>query len=153
LIEESVMQHLKDRVRVARVCAVALLALTAGCGHWPFRRTPPPAPPAVHELDISGDSGTYPQYWKRNALLVDLSAASGSGSITLRPVAGSTWPVRLALRVTPGAIGALDVRGAQRVNLPISPTPAKPVDLELPPGVYPPKTAAVSVSWGPAATP
>jgi hypothetical protein len=151
LNEESVMQHLQDRVRVTRVCAVALLALTAGCGHWPFRRTPPPAPVPVHELDISG--GSYPQYWKRNTLLVDLSAASGSGSITLRPVAGSDWPVRLAVRVTPGAIGALDVRGAQRVNLPISPTPAKPVDLELPPAVYAPKTAEVAVSWGPAATP
>jgi hypothetical protein len=106
----------------------------------------------VHELDISGAASpdTYPQYWQRNTLLVDLSAAAGSGSITLKPGAGSSWPVRLALRVTPGSIGVLEVHGAQRVTLPIATTPAKPVDLELTPGVYTASTPAVTVHWGPA---
>jgi hypothetical protein len=138
-----------------RVSALALVLLTAGCSHWPFHRQPPPPPAPVHELDIVGaaSADSYPQYWKRNTLLVDLSAASGSGSLTLKPATGYGWPVRLALRVTPGAIGALDVRGAQRINLPISPTPAKPIDLELAPGVYAGKTAAVTVAWGPAPSP
>src|SRR5215471_13117572 len=43
------------------------------------------------------------------------------------------WPVRLAVRVMPGSLGELDVRGAQRVVLPIVPAGGKPVDLELPP--------------------
>jgi hypothetical protein len=81
-----------------------------------------------------------------------MSGASGSGSLTLRPPADG-WPVRVALRVSPGSLGELDVRGAQRVVLPIVPSAGKPVDLELPPAVYAPKTAEVTVAWGPAAAP
>jgi hypothetical protein len=103
----------------------------------------------VHELDIGG--ATFPQYWKRNTLLVDLSAASGSGSITLKPAEGGSWPVRVAFRVTPGSIGVLDVRAAQRVSLPIAPGSGKPIDLELSPGVYTTTTPEMSVSWGPLA--
>jgi hypothetical protein len=130
--------------------AVALLACMAGCSHlhWPWHHAPAPPPGPVHELDVSGAAAdTYPQYWKRNTLLVDLSAASGSGSITLKPPAGNTWPVRLAFRVTPGAIGVLEVRGAQRDSLPIA-SSGKPVDLEISPGVYPPSTHELTVSWG-----
>ena len=130
--------------------AVLLTLLAAGC-HWPWHRHPPAPPAPVHELDISGAAAdSYPQYWQRNTLLVDLSSASGSGSITLKPLAGTTWPVRLALRVTPGAIGTLEVRAAQRVSLPISPTAGKPIDLELNPGVFTPATPAIIVQWGPA---
>jgi len=60
--------------------------------------------------------------------------------------------VRVALRVTPGAIGVLEVRGAQRVILPIT-AGGKPVDLELPPGVYTPTTQQLTVSWGAALAP
>jgi len=64
--------------------------------------------------------------------------------------AGGRLARTVALRVTPGSLGELDVRGAQRVVLPMVPATGKPVDLELPPGVYPPKTAEVTVAWGPA---
>ena len=137
--------------------ALIAAALMAGCGHlsphWPWQHRPAPPVPPVHELDISGVPGAeaFAQTWKRNTLLIDLSAASGSGSITLKPASGGDWPVRLAFRVTPGAIGVLDVRAAQRVSLPISSAGGKPVDLELPPGVYAPKSAQMTVSWGPAA--
>ena len=80
------------------------------------------------------------------------SAASGSGSLTLRPPADG-WPVRVALRVTPGSLGELDVRGAQRVVLPIVPAGSKPVDLELPPAVYTAKTTELTVAWGPSGAP
>ena len=137
------------------VCALALSA--AGCSHlhWPWHHQPPPPPKPVHELDITsaGATASYPQYWKRNTLLVDLSATGGSGSITLKPAAGNTWPPRLAFRVTPGAIGVLDVRGAQRASLPITSAGAKPIDLELDPGVYEPTTPEMSVSWQPLAVP
>ena len=57
---------------------------SVGCTHlhWPWHHPPPPPPAPVHELDMSGagDAG-FPQYWKRNTLLVDLRGASGSGTV------------------------------------------------------------------------
>ena len=143
--------------RNAKLCVVVcVLALsTAGCSHlhWPWHHRTPPPPTPVHELDITsaGATATYPQYWKRNTLLVDLSAASGSGSITLKPVSGGSWPVRLALRVTPGAVGVLEVRAAQHTRLPITSGGGKPVDLELAPGICTPTTPEMTVSWEPLA--
>jgi hypothetical protein len=108
----------------------------------------------VHELELSGAAaGSFAQYWKRNTLVVDLSPAGGSGSLTLKPAAGASWPVRLAFRVRPGSFGALEVRAAQRVVLPIHPVGAQPVDLELAAGVYRPDTPQIAVSWGPEVTP
>ena len=141
--------------RVLPALALGVLAASvAGCSHlkWPWHHAPPPPPTPVHVLDVSGSaaSAVRAQYWTRNTLVLDMSAASGSGSITLRPPSDG-WPVRLALRVSPGSLGELDVRGAERVVLPIVSSTGKPVDLELPPGVYPPKTAEITVAWGPAA--
>ena len=65
----------------------------------------------------------------------------------------STWPVRLAFRVTPGAVGVLDVRAAQRASLVITSSGGKPIDLELDPGVYQPTTPEMTVSWQPLAPP
>lgn len=139
-----------------RAAVVAVVALVGGCGHfsglhWPWHHKPAAPPTPVHELDIGGPAGadSYPQYWKRNTLVVDLSAAASTGAITLKPVAGTSWPVRIALRVTPGNIGVLEVRAAQRVQLPISATAGKPLDLELAPGVYTPLSPDMRVSWGP----
>ena len=134
----------------ARLALGALLALGA-CSHvrsW-WHHAPPPPPAAVHELDITG-AATPAQYWKRNTLLIDLSAVSGAGQIVLKPAAGNPWPVRLALRVRPGAFGALEVRGAAREVLPIGAGVASPVDLELAPGIYAASTPQITVSWGPA---
>jgi len=139
----------------APVAALAVALATAGCGHlslhWPWHHAAPRPSAPVHELDISGAPAAeaFPQSWKRNTLLVDLSAASGSGTITLKPVAGAEWPVRLAFRVTPGAIGVLEVRAAQRTSFPITAAGGKPVDLELPPGVYTAQSPQISVSWAP----
>ncbi|HYM42149.1 MAG TPA: hypothetical protein VET46_05200 [Steroidobacteraceae bacterium] len=129
----------------------ALLALS-GCSHlhWPWHRKAAQPPVAVHELDIAGAaSASFPQYWKRNTLLIDLSAAGGSGSLVLKPAAGGSWPVRLALRVRPGSFASLEVRAAQRLVLPIQAAGSQPVDLELTPGVYRPDTPQITVSWGP----
>lgn len=157
--------------RAPRAAGVVLALLTGGCGHmpalhwphwsWPWHRHPPPVAAPVHELDIStaagapggGASSAFPQYWKRNTLVVDLTSASGTGGITLQPAAGTTWPVRLAVRVTPGAIGVLSVRGDQRLVVPVTPGAGRPIDLELTPGVYGPKTRQISVSWGPYSPP
>jgi hypothetical protein len=148
------MQARVERGAAVRTAAVALLMLSAGCSHlssrhWPWHHPPPAAPAPVHEVDITGAAGAdaLPQYWKRNTLLLDLSAASGSGSITVKPVQGTGWPVRMALRVTPGAIGVLEVRAAQHVILPISAEAGKPMDLELSPGIYTPRSPEVRISW------
>jgi hypothetical protein len=134
-----------------RAATVLCLLLLSACSHWPWRHPPPPPPTGVHELDISGTTlANAPQFWKRNTLLVDLTAASGSGSIVLRHAADRTWPVRLALRVTPGSVGLLQVRGDELLSLPITAGAPKPVDLELAPGVYGPRTAQITVTWGPA---
>ena len=149
--------------RYAAVCAAALALplLAGGCGSyvltkptWPWHHSPPPPPAPAHELEISGVGPvTFPQYWQRNTLLVDLSAASGTGSITLKPVEGTTWPVRLAFRITPGAIGMLEVHADQRTSLPVTGGSGKPVDLELDPSVYTATTPQMTVSWGPLTTP
>ncbi len=68
--------------------------------------------------------------------------------MTLRPRAATGWPVRLAFRVAPGAIGQIEVQAAQRVLLPVSATASAPLDLELAPSVYARDTAAIVVAWG-----
>ena len=138
--------------RALRAAVLGLIGvLVAGCSHlhWPWHHAPPAPPAPVHEVDIAGAGlEGAPQYWKRNTLLIDMSAARGSGSFTVKPIEGTTWPVRVALRVTPGAIDALEVSGAQRLRLPITTSGAVPIDLELPPGVITAKTPQLSVRFG-----
>jgi hypothetical protein len=144
------------RIRVGFAAAVVTAALTAGCSHfsemrWPWTHRPPPPPVAVSELSVTLESGAaaaYPQYWKRNTLLVDLHDASQEGGVVLQPRVGAGWPVRLAFRVTPGSIGVLEVLGEQRLILPVAQEGA-PVDLELAPGVYTATTAQLKVHWSP----
>jgi hypothetical protein len=149
------MAGTEHRKRVGLAAAVGAAALLSGCSHfsgmrWPWSHNPPP-PVAVNELVIttqSGTAATYPQFWKRNTLLVDLHDASQEGALVVQPRAGAGWPVRLAFRVTPGSIGELEVRGEQRLILPVAQQGAA-VDLELPPGVYTATTAQLKVHWGP----
>ncbi len=145
--------------RVSGATAVALMIVLAGCSHmpqphWPWHGKAPAAPLEVHELIITavheGGTTAFPQYWKRNTLLVDLQTAGGTGGIILKPVQGTAWPVRVAFRVTPGQFGILEVRGDARMLLPITAQGAKPVDLELVPGVYTAKTPQLTVTWEPA---
>jgi hypothetical protein len=90
-------------------------------------------------------SASFPQYWMRNTLIVDLQGASGTGSVTLKPREHTTWPVRIALKVMPGSVGELEVRAAQRVVLPVTPAGTKPIVLELSPRVYTMKTPQIVV--------
>ena len=153
--------------RSAVQCLVLALLLApglGGCGHlnfWPFRHQPTPPPPEVHELDESSEGGataSFPQYWMRNTLVVDLQGASGTGSVTLKPREHTEWPVRMALKVMPGSVGEIEIRAAQRTVLPVTPAGAKPVVLELSPSIYTMKSPRIKspqivVAWGPNPTP
>jgi hypothetical protein len=137
--------------------AAACLVLTA-CGHlrmpkvWPFYKKPKPVPEAVTEVALvnaDGSPASYPQYWKRNTLVIDLSGASGQGSVAARLPEETTWPVRVAVRVTPGSVGQLEVQAEERNILPVTADGTKVVDIELSPSLYTPKTAAIYISWSP----
>jgi hypothetical protein len=139
--------------------ATALLAVLSGCSSlslsrlaWPFGAKAVPAPQPVDAIVFDAADGAvataYPQYWKRNTLVVDLQSAPSSGRVTMRPRASGGWPVRLAFRVAPGAIGQLEVQAAQRVLLPVNAGAAAPLDLELAPSVYRRDTPAIVVAWG-----
>jgi hypothetical protein len=100
-----------------------------------------------------GAPAVYPQHWQRNTLLVDLQGVSGEGQIELKPREGTVWPVRLAFRVTPGAVGVLEIHAEQRSVLPITAAGKKPIELELDPGIYSSKTPQIAVAWHPAVIP
>jgi hypothetical protein len=149
------MAAINQRTWVGVAVLMGAAALVTACGHFPAMRWPwghkaQSAPTAVNELvetDPSGNVASYPQYWKRNTLLLDLHAVAAEGSLVLTPRAGTVWPVRLAFRVTPGSIGVLEVRGEQRMILPVAQEGRTPVDLELVPGVYGATTAQITVRW------
>jgi hypothetical protein len=142
--------------RAALVLALGLaFAVTlAACSHMPWSKKAAAAPEPVNELTVTGADGSalqgFPQYWKRNTLVVDLSGASGSGALVLKPGESGKWPVRVAFRVSPGSIGLLEVQADQRMLLPVAREGAKPIDLELVPGVYTAATPQVRVRWEPA---
>ena len=71
------------RARSAVVALAVLLALR--CGTCPGARRRPQAPVPVNELvELAGRMArrrtAFPQYWKRNTLVVDLQGAAGTGS-------------------------------------------------------------------------
>lgn len=139
------------------VVSVLALLVLSGCSSlpklsWPFgkKSTPPPQP----VVELSFEAAAYPQYWKRNTLVLDLQSAPSSGSSTFSPATPAGWPVRLALRVRPGAFAALEVQGDARSVLPVSAAATGPIDLELDPAIYQRTTPSITVRWGAiAATP
>lgn len=146
-----------DRLLIRASAVTMLTLLITSCGHmptvrWPWAAKPVPAPERADELFVTQGQGNteaaYPQYWKRNTLVLDLQGAPSSGVVTLQPRTGTQWPVRVALRVMPGQVGTLEVRGDQRMILPITVEGSKPIDLELTPGIYTAKTPHIVVSWG-----
>jgi hypothetical protein len=144
-------------VLAATLCLVAL----TGCGHMPrmpWSAKPARPPEAVNELVEAASDGTptraFPQYWKRNTLVIDLqSAASSGGTLVLKPRDGAKWPVRVAFRVMPGSLGLIEVHADQRLLIPVTRDGTRPVDLELVPGVYTSKTPQITVKWEAAKAP
>jgi hypothetical protein len=144
----------KSRLALVALCCLGL----AACGSlsmpkiWPFHKKPKPVPEAVNELNLvnaDGSAATFPQYWKRNTLVIDLSGVSGQGSVAAKLPEETTWPVRVAVRVRPGSVGQLEVQAEERNVLPVTPEGSELVDIELAPSVYTPTTAAIYISWAP----
>lgn len=144
--------------------AVGLLAAAlqglSGCAsvtaHLPWRHGAPPPPEVSRALTVAMPGGgalAWPQIWMRNDVVLDMSGVAPAGAAVVAPRTGLAWPVRVALRVVPGSIGVIDVRGAQRWVVPVPAAGATAVDLELPAGVYQPATRQLTVSWGPAMPP
>ena len=143
---------MKARLALLAAACIALSACSTMSNLWPFHKKAKPGPAAVHELDLvnaDGSAATYPQYWVRNTLVLDLSGVGGVGSVAARLPDETTWPVRVAVRVRPGSVDQLEVLGEERNILPVSKDGTKPIDLTLAPSVYTPKTAAIYISWGP----
>ena len=118
---------------------------------WPFYKKPKPAPEAVLELNLvnaDGSTASFPQYWKRNTLVIDLSGVGGAGTLTARLPEETTWPVRMAVRVRPGSVGQIEIQGEERSVLPVSSEGTSNIDLEILPSAYTPNTAAIYISWG-----
>jgi hypothetical protein len=140
----------------AVACCVALTACSSirMPNLNPFHRKPKPAPEAVHELTLVNADGTpanFPQYWKRNTLLIDLSGIGAAGNFAARLPEDTTWPVRVGVRVRPGSVGQIEILGEERNILPVAAEGTLPIDMEFAPSVYTPKTAAIYISWGPMA--
>jgi hypothetical protein len=123
-------------------------------GWPPIYKKPKPVPEAVNELNLVNADGTpanFPQYWKRNTLVIDLSGIGAAGNFAARLPEGTTWPVRVGVRVRPGSVGQIEILGEERNILPVAAEGTLPIDLVFAPSVYTPKTAAIYISWGPMA--
>ena len=150
---------MKFRLVLIVACALAVSACSSirMPNIWPFHKKAKPVPEAVNELNLvnaDGSTANFPQYWKRNTLVIDLSGTGGggmgaTGGFAARLPEETTWPVRLAVRVRPGSVGQIEIQGEERSVLPVSNEGTAVIDLELAPSVYTPRTAAIYISWGP----
>jgi len=141
---------------ISRLVLIATCSLMlVGCSTpkiWPFYKKPKPVPEVVHELDLVNADGTaasFPQYWKRNTLVIDLSGASGAGTVAARLPADSTWPVRVAVRVQPGSVQQVEIIGEERNVLAVTREGSAPLDVEFAPSIYRPNTGTIYINWGP----
>jgi hypothetical protein len=151
------MDTRKPRVAAAAVslafaASLALVGCASVAKHLPWAHKAPPAPEVSTALTVAAPDGatlSWPQVWQRNDVVLDMAGVAASGAAVVMPRSGLAWPVRVALRVTPGTIAAIDVRGAQRLVIPVPATGTGPIDLELPPGVYGAATKQITLNWGP----
>jgi hypothetical protein len=147
--------------RKPRIAAVAVtLAFAgslglAGCAsvtkHLPWGHRGPTVPEVSTALTVAAPDGatlSWPQVWQRNDVVLDMVGVAATGSAVVMPRSGLAWPIRMALRVAPGTIGSIEVRGAQRLIIPVPASGTGTVDLELPPGVYVAATKQVTLNWG-----
>jgi hypothetical protein len=142
---------MKARLVLLAACCLALTACGTMSKLWPFGKKAKPGPTAVHELELvnaDGSAASFPQYWSRNALVIDLSGVAGAGSVAARLPAETVWPVRLSVRVRPASVQQIEIQGEERNVLAVSTDGVRNIDLEVPSSTYTPTTAAIYISWG-----
>jgi hypothetical protein len=135
---------------------LACVAAFAGCAtvksYWPWLEQPAAAPQPVRELnvDVPADMAmpVVLQFWERNTLVIDLQQVPPAGQIMLTREGDRAWPVRIAFRMSPARFATLQVRGAQRIVLPLATGDGAVVQAELPVSAYDRDTKALQVSWG-----
>jgi hypothetical protein len=156
-------QHVKNRTtRFWGLACLAVLAIgfAAGCKsmpklkykpHWPWSAKSAAVEPLANQIAWEAVEGStaveFPQHWLRNTLVIDMTSASGGGSVRMHAKASMGWPVRMALRVKPGSIASVEIQAEQRVVIPIIVSGAATADLAIAPGVYNAKTPTVTLSW------
>jgi hypothetical protein len=150
------MKHAGRNTLRTSVLALLLISL-AGCGlmptswHFPWTQKPEAPSGRADELVVTmGDStnvASYPQFWQRNTLVLDLREIAGSGSAVVQPRTGATWPMRMAIRVRPGQVATVEVSGDERMVFPVTNEGMRTVDLQLSPGMYSPDTHQLVVRW------
>ncbi len=155
--------HTHPRTPIVQAFIVLLLATAglAGCAsrpavlhpstwHMPWRKAGTPPPAVVSELAVQAVDGVatpvVPQYWNRNTLRVDLSAMSGSGTLSLLPNAVNGWPLRIEFTVRPGSMQQLEASGDKRVVFNIADS-GELLLLPLGSGVYTPATKVLTLRW------
>ena len=142
------------------------LGLLGGCSHmqrlepshWnvhmPWHHAPAAPEPPVNELVVESMGGAaapaLTQSWDRNTLRVALDRLSGEGDLTLRPVQGHGWPIRMEFAVQPGSFQRLELHGDQRVILTVPATGGVAV-LSVPQGLYASTTTELKLHYGNAA--
>jgi len=136
---------------IRTLALASLLIVLAACGHLHSKNRVSLGAKGVSELLEMAEDGTrtyaFPQYWKRNTLVLDLQGAASAGKLVLKPREGAGWPMRLAFRVRPGTLGLIEVRAEQRMLIPVTREGSKAVDIELLPGVYTAKTEQLTLLW------
>jgi hypothetical protein len=151
------------RRALAALPALIALGLLGGCSHmqalkpshWnahmPWHHAPPAPEPPVNELVVEAPGGAaapaLPQTWDRNTLRVALDGLAGVGDLTLRPVKGHGWPIRMEFAVQPGSFQQLELRGDQRVILTVPATGGIAV-LAVPQGLYASTTTELKLHYG-----
>jgi hypothetical protein len=140
----------RNRAIVLLVSVLALGGCTTMKSLWPFGHSRAAAPEPVRELAVKVRDDQMPivlQFWERNTLVLDLQSVPSAGSVTLSREEGHRWPARLAVRMAPARFEVVEVRGAQRVVLPVS-AGSGTVTAELPSSTYNEGTTSLTVSWG-----
>ncbi len=119
--------------------------------HWPWAKKPAPVEPQANQVAWEAVEGgavvEFPQTWARNTLVINMTSASGSGSVRMHAKASVGWPMRVALRVRPGSIASVEVQADQRVVMPVVAGSGTTVDLLLAPSVYSAKTETITLTW------
>ena len=136
--------------------ALACLGSAAGCStvksYWPWQKAPPAAPQPVRELNVNVPADmampVVLQFWERNTLVLDLQQVPPTGQVMLTRDGDKAWPARIAFRMSPSRFETLQVRGAQRIVLPLSTAGDGVVQAELPASAYDKDTMSLQVSWG-----